>query len=336
MTGTRTAAVLAVSLLAGGLLILGGPGSPPPPPPPPPAPAWVDMDGTSFTPLLYLDARTAVGVSPVDGAREQQLVVRSASGIRELRRVPLDGNPQFTALTATEDRILWAETSDRSARMRIWAAGRSGGAPSELTSATGNALFFGTSYDLVVADGRVHWAAASGDARTEIRSVPLTGGVTDVRSVPGAWALTAWPWLISEDGTRLRAMSTPATVAVSSPPGADSLTCTPTWCREVVPGPPSRIEVFHPDGSSRREVATGATQSAVPDVAVLDRFEILSVPGPGSDLTGKAALVIHDLSTSRTIDVAADASSVQTRDGILWWSTTTETPTWHSLDLRTL
>jgi hypothetical protein len=43
------------------------------------------------------------------------------------------------------------------------------------------------------------------------------------------------------------------------------------------------------------------------DVALLDRFEVLSETGPDSDLTGTAGLIVYDLLAGRTVDVSAAA-----------------------------
>ena len=51
-----------------------------------------------------------------------------------------------------------------------------------------------------------------------------------------------------------------------------------------------------------------------------------------------AALVVYDLGTGRTVDIAPNADGAFCRGGVLWWSTTTadEEITWHSIDLRTV
>ncbi|MET0426463.1 MAG: hypothetical protein ABW046_21525 [Actinoplanes sp.] len=349
-TRRRTAAVLAVALAAAVTLMLGRAGSDPAEPAPTrvtAAEAWPEVqradlpaglpDGPLFTPLLFLDATTAVGTAPTASGADQRLVVRSAAGLRELRRLSLADNPQITAITATADEILWAESTDRDATAGIWTAARSTGPARRLTGDTGNAVFFGTEYDLVVAGHRVHWAADAGNAGTEIRSVALTGGPVQKRVEAGEWALTAWPWLVEEGSTRLRNMQTArdTEVAVTGP---EVVTCDPGNCRGVAlgEGDEARIDVFRPDGATRRQIASGTAQAAVADVAALDRFVILTEPRPDSDLTGTAGLTVYDLWTSRTIEVAPEAAGVFTRNGVLWWSTGDDDITWHILDLRTV
>ncbi|SNY48508.1 hypothetical protein [Paractinoplanes atraurantiacus] len=355
-----TAIALAVALAAGAFLLIGTPGTPTPAPPPTRASATVawpgaaraDLpaglpDGPLFNPSIFLDATTAVGTAPTPSGDQARLLLRSGSEIRELRRVPLDGNPQFEAFTVSGDQLFWTESTAGSTTVKIWTANLSGNTARLLTADTGNAVFYGNQYDLVVAQGRVHWTAApaKGDStkETEIRSVAVTGGPVRVKLEPGQWSLSAWPWLVddgSASGTpRLRNMTTTRDSPIVSN-GTEQLTCGPVWCRAMVLGGDvvARIDLVRPDGTDRRRIAGGAAQSAITDVAVLDRFEILAEPTSETDMTGTAALVVYDVATGRTIDVAPAADGAFSRAGMLWWSTTTgsEEITWHSLDLRTV
>ncbi|GIF16686.1 hypothetical protein [Actinoplanes teichomyceticus] len=351
----RTIGVLLVALAAGGALLAGRADRPAPAParstdPVTVAGAWphaqrADLpaalpDGSLFTPKLYLDAGTAIGTARTPGERSTRLLLRTAGTLRELRRA----HAEFDNLAAAGDDVAWTETGERAAT-RIWAVNRADGrAPRRLTADTGNAVFFGNQHDLVLAGGRVHWAAAPRRAgSTEIRSVALTGGPVAVRRFTGEWALTAWPWLTSAAGgpsgrTRLKDMTTGRTVEVPVSAGEQS-ECNPAWCRVLVSDGTGlvRIDVMRPDGSARRRVAGATSGAAVSDVAILDRFEILSETGPQSDLTGTAGLSVHDLASARTVTVTPAATSASARGGMLWWSTGSGGATaWHSLDLRTV
>ncbi|MCO8277955.1 hypothetical protein M1L60_46025 [Actinoplanes sp. TRM 88003] len=353
------AAALVVALGAGGVLLLGG-GSGNDPATPPPArtdakSVWPDAkradlpatlpDGPLFTPSIFLDTTTAVGTAPTPKGDESRLLLRSGDRVRELRRLPVAANPQFEAFTADDKQIFWAESTATAPAVRLWTADRNGGPARELTADTGNAVFFGNQYDLVVADGKLHWAAAPGDVTeaTEIRSAPLGGGKVSVRTEPGQWTQSAWPWLVDDGSTsgepRLRNQSTGRDVKIAVS-GLDVLTCGPVWCRAMVMGDEvlTRIDLVRPDGADRRKIAGSAAQSAITDVAVLDRYEVLSEPGPDTELTGAAALVVYDITTGRTVDIAPDADGAFARGGMLWWSTADEDEqiTWHTLDLRTV
>ncbi|WP_250009962.1 hypothetical protein [Actinoplanes sp. M2I2] len=355
---SRRWAATAVALAAGAALIFGSHRDEPAPAPPTRADArtaWPDArrsdlpaalpDGPQFTPAIFLDATTAVGTAPTPAGSESRLLLRSGAQVRELRRLHVDRNPQFEAFTASGDQIFWAESAEGSPSVRLWTAARSGGAARLLTADTGRAVFFGNQYDLVVADGRLHWAAAPGDVAktTEIRSVPVGGGPVTVRTEQGQWSLSAWPWLVDDGSTsgepRLRNLATAKDTPIADS-GLDVLTCGPVWCRAMVMGEETlnRIDLVRPDGSGRRKIGGGAAQSAITDVAVLDRFEILAQPGPDTDLTGAAALIAYDIATGRTVDLAPDADGAFSRGGMLWWSTATadEEITWHTLDLRTV
>jgi hypothetical protein len=234
--GPAAVLALAVALVAGGILIARGPGDTGPPVAAPApgrldaATAWPSArtadidpampDGPLFTPALFLDATTAIGTAPTPDGTQARLLIRAGDDPpRELRRESLEGNPQFDAFAAAGDDIVWAESGDRRPGTRIWAAARSGGAARQLTADTGNAVFAGNEFDLVIADGRVHWAAAPRAGTTEIRSVALTGGPVTVRAEPGEWSQTAWPWLTDETEHRLRNTATGRTVLAD--PAAD-------------------------------------------------------------------------------------------------------------------
>jgi hypothetical protein len=357
VTPFRAIAALIVALAAGVALLVYAPGDSKPKPAARVAlaAAWpgaqrADLpgnlsDGPIYHPGIFLDARTSIGTAPSPDGTAQRLLVRNADGsVRELRRRPMPGNPEFSAFAVNGDDLVWTESADGTAT-QIWTAKATGGAARRLTADTGNAVFFGSQWDLVVADGRVHWAAAAPEGKpvTEIRSVALTGGAVQVREEPGAWALTAWPWLTDGGGdqsgtTRLRNMATNRDVPVETS-GPELITCAAVWCRVLVMNGDglARIDLMHPDGSARRRVAGSAAGAAVPDVAVLDRFELLSETGPDSDLTGTAGLLIYDLATDRTVDVSPAVDGVFCRGGVLWWATgDQDSLVWHTLDLRTV
>ena len=356
----QAATVLAVALAASGVLMLGGPGNETPAPSPPgpvaasvawPAAQHADIsaelrDGTLFTPGLFLDARTAVGTAGSVDRHWQRLLIRDpAGGTRQLSRLPAADNPQYDDFALAGDNLLWTQSSDN-LPLQIWTAGLHAGAAPRLLAAGGNAVFYGNQYDFVYADGRVHWAATTSEqGDTEIRSVPLTGGgPVSVRTQTGSWGLSVWPWLTDDMAgqaagtTQLHNLITGRTidVHVAAP---DTATCTPSGCRVIAmngSGALDGIDVMRPDGSARRRIAGGDGQAALIDVAVLDRFEVLSKPNANSDITGAAALLIYDISTGRTVTISPSASTVSERDGILWWSTgDQETVLWHTLDLRT-
>jgi hypothetical protein len=302
-------------------------------------------DGPVFQPVFFIDARTAVGTAPSPDGAQLRLLVRAADGgVRELRRMPIDTGSQFAAFTPDGDRLAWAETSGGGGT-RMWIADLAAGGPArQLTADTGDALFFDSQYDMVIADGRLHWTASGGGTTpvTEVRSVALTGGPVTVRKEPGTWVLTAWPWLADGFGdrtgtTRLRDMSGFRDVKVPSS-GAELVTCTPTWCRLMVMNGEGvvRVEVMHPDGTGRERVAGGEAAAALTDVMLLDRFEVLSEARPDSDVTGSERLLVYDATTKGTVDLAAEAQSAAYRGGVLWWSTGDQDNTvWHTIDLRT-
>jgi hypothetical protein len=355
---------LAVALAAAGTLLALSPEHQRPTGPQPPrtvADVWpgaerADLpgalpDGPIYSPAYFLDARTSLGTAPDPGGTHQRLVLRAADGsVRELRRLPVDGTPQFGGFVHAGDEVAWAESvsgADGTARTRMWIANvANGAAPRMLTQDTGDVVLFNSQYDMVIAGGRLHWVSVSpqGDTATEIRSVPLAGGAVSVRTEPGAWALSAWPWLVSAGSgqtgpVQLRNLDT-GQVSTVEAAATELATCGPAWCRVLVLAgdAPSRIDLMRPDGSDRRRVAGGAATASVIDVALLDRFEVLSQSsGDQSAPISAQQLLVYDLKEKRVVVVADGVGIVQSRGGLLWWSTgESETAAWHTLDLRTL
>jgi hypothetical protein len=352
-----TALGLTAALGATGVLILrGSPAEPEPVAEAPLSPrpsvttAWPAaqfkiLGDLPLRPLLFLDTTTAVGVATSNDDRFLRLLLHTGDGtLRELRRLDTAANPRFENVTPAGDDVIWTEFGD-SGPPQLWAANTVDGGPARrLTADLGNVVFYGSQYDLVHQAGRIHWTAGSDDgAVTEVRSVALTGGPVRITRQPGEWTLASWPWL--DDGasggaaaTLLRNMSTGREITVPTA-GGEFAACSPSWCRVmVVTGDDlTRIDLMRPDGSQRREIATGTARTAVPDVAVLDRFEILAEPGRHSGTSGTAGLLVYDIDTGDTVELATAANDTQSRNGLVWWYTSgAGTSEWHVLDLRTV
>jgi hypothetical protein len=352
---------LAVALVAGGMLV----GLPPAKRPPAPGPltlatAWPKAtvgavpasapDGPAYDPLYLLDAKTSVGTaaSP-DGTRMRLLLRAGNAAPRVLRSLPIKSDPLFGGVTAAGDDLAWAESTAGAggqAVTRLWTVNwRSGAAPRTLTADTGAVAFFSSQYDLVIANGRLNWVAVAPtrDPITEVRSVSLTGGPVSVRKEPGPWALSAWPWLVSaitapSADVQLRNLETRKRITVPTE-AAELITCSPAWCRaQVLAGNgPTRLDLMRPSGSERRQIAGAAETVPIVDVAVLDRFELLTRAGTVGSPTSSQELLLYDIPRKRTVIVANGVGMVVSRAGMLWWSTgDAERLAWHVLDLRTL
>ncbi|MEV4705067.1 hypothetical protein [Actinoplanes sp. NPDC049316] len=301
-------------------------------------------DGPIYHPLAFLDAHASVGTAAAPDGAHERLVLRAADGsIRELRRRPLESRPEFGTMAVSGDDLVWTE-SVQGAPAEVWTAKTSGDGVRRLTRDTGDPVFYGSQWDLVVADGRAWWVAAGEDPQvTQVRSVALTGGPVTVRREHGTWALSAWPWLTDGPGdqtgtTVLRSLTGNREQRIETT-GTELPTCGPSWCRVLVltTGGLARIDAMHPDGTSRRRIAGSTASAAVTDVAILDRFEILSEATPASDLTGTEILLVNDLRADRTVVVSVAAAGAFARHGILWWATgDQDSLVWHTLDLRTV
>lgn len=332
-----------------------------PPGPAPLAKAWPNAavadapgqlaDGTAYSPWIYLDAQTSVGTAPAPDGTADRLLLRTGGGEpRELHRVPKDRNPQWAGFAVAGDDLVWAESTagaDGKGETRLWRVNWRSAEPAvSLTADTGDIVFFNSQYDLVIAEGAVHWAAAARTETpvTELRSIPLSGGAVSVQQVPGAYAMSAWPWLVSVGSGQagpvdMVNLKTKAQVKV--PAGATELvTCSPVWCRVLVisgTGGPARIDLMRADGTDRRKVASGNASPAVMDVALVDRFEVLSVDSATGSPTSSQELLLYDAVGQAVVSVATGAGTILARGSMLWWSTgDNEALVWHALDLQTL
>jgi hypothetical protein len=308
-------------------------------------------DGRAYTPWLYLDATTSVGTSlSSDGLAIRLLVRRGDGSVGRLQELPYGKDPpQFNGLTASGDDLVWMVSvldAAGKAHTTLYRANWRQATPAVmLTSDTGDPVFFSSQYDLLVADGTVHWAAAAATAQpvTELRAIPLAGGRVEVRKVDGAFAWSAWPWLTSVGSgvagpveLRNSATGTRTTVPASN---TELVTCSPTWCRVVVlaaTGGAARTDLMTPDGKTRLRMAGGAITAAVPDVALVDRFEVLSMAESNPAVNG-VKLLMYDAKSKRTVSLATGVATVAARGPVVWWSTgDAEAVTFYSLDLRTL
>jgi hypothetical protein len=357
---------LVLALAMGGWLIITGGATTParqpvaaappvaPSSPPPLATVWpaatvstvgggVD-DGTQYTPWLYTDPDVSLDVVETPDRSATRLLLRhGADPPRELQHVPNDRYPQFLGFATSGDYAYWFETTTTptTSEDRLWRVNwRTAAAAQSLTTDTGVAVFFESQYDLVVTGGRVYWAAqAPGEQPvTEIRSVPVTGGTATIRTVPGAYGLSAWPWLQSQGGPNdphvLLNLDTGTRIVVPTNP-TEKVTCSPVWCRSIVQsadGAITRFDLMHPDGTDRHRMLGGTGSAVNPDVGLLDRFEVFTVSRDTS-----IDLLLYDITHARVVTVAADVGVVIANGGMLWWSTgDQQTTQWHALALATL
>jgi hypothetical protein len=307
-------------------------------------------DRTTFTPLLCLDARTAVGTAPSPDGVWLRLVERRPDGSsRQLQQVPSARYPTFHNVTADGQVLAWVEDTDNGAHLSLWTADLDDRRPPRhLTDVTGDSVFDGDSPDdLTLHAGRLYWLAPDPGRpeATDVHSILTTGGPVDSRSLPGRWRLSTWPWVANgatdSVGTTLLAdLTTGRQVQVARTAGGQTR-CSPRWCTVVsLPDHGSTdVELMHPDGGGRERIFRGTAVPAVPDVATLDRFELLWQTDANLDLTHNGQLLVYDLTNRRTVRLSPDAATVTCRRGVVWWTNGDATQaviTWHTLDLRTV
>ena len=254
----------------------------------------------------------------------------------------------FDGITASATDVYWMHTStdaDGRATTTLWTAPRAGGPARQLTADVGAPGFSGSGYDVQVVGDRLVWAGTRAGAaeQTELRSIPLAGGPVTVRVVPGAWALSAWPWLVtapsaSDQRPRLHNVDTGAERTVRVPPDQQA-TCSPTWCRTIPDNAAEATEtdLVRPDGSDRRVIGRATDAAIASDVALCDRFEVLMTTANTSGQVAVSRLALYDIVGKRLVQVEAAATNAGARGDFLWWSTgDAQTIVWHGLDLHTL
>lgn len=350
---------LGTALAASGiLLVMPSPAQKPATPAPVPAAvAWPKAqvgtipallpDGSTFTPKLFLDARTSIGTAPSPDRKWLRLLRRAPDGsLQQLRRLPSDKHPFFGNVTAAGKLVAWAENTG-SGHPELWTVSLGDRRPARrVTTDTGNASLNDSQFSLTITKGRLNWVSADPKRVdvTQVRSVALTGGPVERRSENGTWEWSTWPWLVNGvtrpgGTTKLRNLESKQEIAVHRTPGLSTTSCSPTWCRvlTLTSDGTSHIDLMRPDGSGRKRIAGNLAQPAINDVAPLERFEVVAQGGPNSDLTRNAQLIVVEIATRQTVELSRDAANVFYAGGMLWWSNgTQEAVNWHTLDLRTV
>ena len=306
-------------------------------------------DGSAYTPVVVLGPDSSIGVTASADGQRTDLVEVPASGAPRLLQSQLvtDGG-SFDGLSFTADRLYWMHTlSDTTgkAHVTLWTAARSGGPSRQLSADVGAPVFYGSQYDVQPVGDRLYWAAArpGHPDQTELRSIPLTGGTVSVRVIPGAWAMSTWPWLVtapsaSDQPTRLQNLGTGQLVTVRVPANKQ-VTCSPTWCRMIPNNSAQATEtdLVRLDGTDQRVIGDANAAAIASDVALLDRYEVLMTIVNTSGRVAVSKLTLYDIARRRAVLVDPAATNAGARGGFLWWSTgDNETLAWHAVDLRTL
>jgi hypothetical protein len=304
-------------------------------------------DGSTYTPMLVVDPSTSIGTATsADQQRTDLAVVPAAGPPRVLQSQLVSDAGSFDGITVTAERIYWMHTVSEkgTAHVTLWTAERSGGPARQLSADVGAPVFYGSEYDVQQVGDRLYWAAArpGHPDQTELRSIALTGGPVTVQVLDGAWALSAWPWLVTTPGapgsrTRLKNLATGAVTMVDVPANKQ-ISCSPTWCR-VVPDTSGGTEtdLLRPDGSDRRVIDDTGAAAIDSDVALLDRFEVLMAVPPATAAITLARLSLYDIRARRVVVIDRATTNAGGRGAFIWWSTgDNETIAWHGLDLRTL
>jgi hypothetical protein len=306
-------------------------------------------DGSTYVPQFIVDPAYSIGLTTSADAQNTALVAVSGNGpprILDSRSVNDGGS--FDGITVTPAAIYWMRTTEDSAghgHVALWTADRSAGKPRQLTTDVGTPLFDGSGYDTQVANGRLYWTGSADPAgdRTELRSIPLSGGPVRVETLAGAWTMTAWPWLVtapsaSAQPTRLHNLTTGATLTATVP-AHQQVSCQPAWCRMIPVNAANggQNELIKPDGSDRQPIGGPDAVAIDSDVALCDRFEALTTTVSSNQTTTVSRLDLYDIARKRTVLIEPASTNAGARGAYLWWSTgDAETLAWHGLNLTTL
>jgi hypothetical protein len=307
-------------------------------------------DGSTYTPTLILDPQMSVGtVASADGRRTDLDEVPAAGSPRVLQSQLVSGGGSFDGLTVTSTQLYWMHTlpdANGQGHVSLWTAPRAGGSPRQLTANVGTPNFYGSAYDVQPVADRLYWAATRPGQpdQTEIRSIPQSGGTVSVQVIPGAWAMSTWPWLVTAPSatgqpTQLRNLTTGQTITVKAPANKQ-VTCSPAWCR-LLPDTnsltPTATDLVRPDGTDLQPIGDPNSAAIVADVALLDRYEVLMTILTGTGPIAISKLTLYDIAHRRAVLISAAATNIAASGNYLWWSTgDNETLAWHGLDLRTL
>jgi hypothetical protein len=312
-------------------------------------PGFVDGDW-AYQPMLFLDARTSIGIATPGSRGQTRLVVLRPDGTtRTVRTLGVNDAPQFGGFAAGEGRIVWLEQTagaDGQGDAQIWVANADGGDARMLTHDVGEFAFYNSQYDMIIRGGRAYWTAAvPGDAlKTEIRSVSLAGGQVSVHVLEGDWQAAGGDWLVTAmtGGGGATELIDRRTGRRERIPNRQSelISCSAALCRVLVlggDGGTTRIDVMRPDGTDRHKAIAGAVTAALVDVGLLDRWEVYSRSGRGTSALSSQQVLLYDAKEKRIINLADGAGQIMGRDGFVWWGAGTgDYVTYQVLDLHTL
>lgn len=301
-------------------------------------------DGATYAPRLYLDPETSVGVATGEDGTVRVILARAAGSFTQLRHLSPEENAQVNGFAVDGDTLVWMESTTRPGAVpatTLWRTSWRTDTPAVQVSAdTGAPTFGGFATDVVLSGGLVSWTALApdGSGTTHLRSVPVTGGVVSVRPLDGQYRLTTPPWAVTAatgPGQHVTFVNLETgeqrTTAVA---GTEAVVCDRMWCRIAVSDDTGLvgIDMMRPDGSERRRIAGPEATPVIGDPTLLDRYVPLAV-----DRGDGVGLALHDLVTEQTRVIAAQATNVAGRGGVLWWSSGAgATLTWHALDLTGL
>jgi hypothetical protein len=303
----------------------------------------IPSDGSMFVPQLVLSATITVSVATSPDGRQAALVSASADGRTRVLQTATGG--LFQGVGLAEGRLYWMLTApDPTGRVVVglWSAAADGGPAVLLTPDVGLPLLPGAGPGMQVVGGRLYWTAtAPGSDRlappqgpTQLRSVPLAGGPVQVRTVPGVWTMSRWPWLVTVPDTGAAParydLDGALATAVVVPSGYRQVSCGPAWCLALGDG---GAELVRPDGSDPRPLGGAGTRPATGEVVLLDRYAPLLVSAGAV----QRLLLLYDIAARRSVLVAAAVTGAGSDGRYLWWSTGDhEALRWYGLDVSSL
>jgi hypothetical protein len=303
-------------------------------------------DGSAFYPLAVVDPGNVIGLAGSPDGRRSDLVVAGPTGApRLLDPVIVDSGERVGPVTFDATEYFWMRAvldEDGRSHFSLWAAERSGGTPHQVSDDVGQPVANNSRYDLQIVADRLYWITNDDSGGYQLRSIGVAGGTVTLRQLPGQWAMLAWPWMTTAPGSTqppaLWNLTTGEHRAVAAPTGR-IVFCSVQWCRTVGDNVlnATDTQLMRPDGTDVQMIGGRDTIAIGDDVAVLDRFEPLTITQNDTGSVTVYTVLLYDIKQRRTVRIEASATDAYSLGSFLWWSTgDNETTAWYGLDLRTL
>ncbi len=280
-------------------------------------------DGRPYTPLLFVDTRTAVAAIRINFEDAELLLVDVIA--RTARTLGQISAPIEQVQTATDGaHVGWLTHTggDRSAASELWVADVSGGPSRRLASVSAARAWGDQGLTLGLGAGRLYLVRTFGldVPTTQVSSVRLAGGELEPElSLPG-YIPVGWPWL-STIGTPTIRRVTVRNVLLNEtrdgrlPAGSSFGACGGVWCVGSNPNERAGESLFSQLDGTRWTKATLADLAVEPQLPIIAGRFVLTGGGSGDTR-------LHDLRENRAVQIEGRVRQVVPSGRLLGWRVT--------------